>query len=66
MCEKNLSKVKDVFCEFTDLEKPYDTVDGRGMRQMLRVYHVYGVVRGKLLKAVKRFHVDGMSQDVLS
>ena len=48
VCEKNLANRKDVFCEFRDLEKEYDTIDWHGMCQMLRVYGV----GGKLFKAV--------------
>ena len=40
VCEKYLAKGKDVFWEFMDLEKPYDTIDQQGMWQMLRVHGV--------------------------
>ena len=36
------------------MEKAYDTIDRRGMWQMLRVYGV----GGKLSKAVQSFNVD--------
>ena len=38
VCEKYLGNGKDVFWEFMDLEKAYDTIDLHGMWQMLRVY----------------------------
>ena len=45
---------KDVFWEFMDLEKVYDTIDRHGMWQMLRLCGV----GGKLLKAVQSFYKD--------
>ena len=54
VCEKYLANEKDVFWEFMDLEKAYDTIDRHGMWQMLRVYGV----GGKLLKAAQSFYVD--------
>ena len=54
VCEKYLANGKDVFWAFIDLEKAYDTIDLRGMWQMLRVYGV----GGKLSKAVQSFYVD--------
>ena len=40
VCEKYLRIGKVVFWAFLDLEKAYDTIDRRGMWQMLRVYGV--------------------------
>ena len=54
VCEKHLANWKDVFWVFIDLEMAYDTIDHRGMWQMLRVYGV----GGKLLKAVQSFYID--------
>ena len=54
VCEKYPANGKDVFWVFIDLEKAYDTIDRRGMWQMLRVYGV----GGKLLKAEQRFYID--------
>ena len=34
VCENYLANGKDVFWEFMDLEKAYDTIDRHGMRQM--------------------------------
>ena len=42
VCEKYLANGKDILWAFMDLEKPYDTTDRHGMRQMLRVYGVGG------------------------
>ena len=55
VCEKYLANGKDVFWEFMDLEKAYDTINRNGMWQMQRLYEV----GGKLLKAVQSFNKDG-------
>ena len=57
MCEKYLLNGKYVFWAFMDLENTYDTIDQRGMRQMLSVYGVWG----KLMKAVQSFYLDSMA-----
>ena len=54
VCEKYLANGKDVFWAFMDLETAYDTIDRRGMWQMLRLYGV----GGKLLKSVLSFYRD--------
>ena len=54
VCEKYLVNGKDIFWEFMDLEKAYDTIDRHGMWQMLRVYGA----GGKLLKAVQSYYVN--------
>ena len=51
---KDLVNGKEVFYEFMDLEKAYDTIDWHVIWKMLRVY---GVGR-KLLKAVQGIYVD--------
>ena len=40
VCEKYLANGKNLFWEFMDFEKAYDTIDRHGMWQMLRVYGV--------------------------
>ena len=42
VCEKSLANGKDLFWEFMDLEKAYDTIDQLGMWKMLRVHGVGG------------------------
>ena len=56
VCEKYLANVKGVLWAFMDLEKAYDTIDRRGMWQMLRVYGV----GGKLLnvESSAEFYID--------
>ena len=56
VCEKYLANGKDIFWEFMDLEKAYDTIDWHGVWLMVRVYGVGGI----LLKAVKSFYVYSM------
>ena len=54
VCEKYLSKGKEVYWAFIDLEKAYDRVDRGAMWEVLGLYGV----GGRLLKAVKSFYVD--------
>ena len=49
ICEKAKRKRKKVFMGFMDLEKAYDSVNRKGLWQVLSMY----VVSGKLLKGIK-------------
>ena len=52
-CEMYLANGKDVFWTFMDLKNVYDTIYQHGMRQLLSVYGV----RGILLKAMQNFYL---------
>ena len=54
LCEFFLSKGKDLFWAFMDLEKAYGRMDRDALWQVLRLYEV----GGKLLKAVQSFYAD--------
>ena len=54
LCKKFLTKRKDLFWAFMDLEKAHNRVDSNAQWQVFRLYGV----GGKLLKAVQNFYVD--------
>ena len=54
ICEKAKRKKKKVFMGFMDLEKAYDSVNRKGLWQVLMMYGV----SGKLLEGIKSLH-DG-------
>ncbi|WP_435316529.1 reverse transcriptase domain-containing protein, partial [Klebsiella pneumoniae] len=54
VCEKYLSKGKDVYFAFMDLEKAYDRVDRNALWDVLVMYGV----GGRLLRAVKSLYND--------
>ena len=49
-----------MYSGFMDLEKAYDTINRRGMWQMLKGYGV----EGKLLKVVQSFYINSRACDV--
>lgn len=51
MCEKYLENGKAPYITFMDLEKAFDRVDRRVLRQVVQMYGV----GGKLLEAAKGF-----------
>ncbi len=54
VCEKYLTKCKDVYWAFMDLEKAYDRIDREALWTVLRLYGL----RDRLLKGVKTLYVN--------